>query len=149
MNNTYDKRLGQKIKALRLERGYTQEQLANMVGYTSKDSISKLERGAFQIDLTRADKIAKALKVPTIDLISDDMLIEIDRRKPTEREVALAKEIEKEFAHPLPGEERVKFAGYFEHMQDYTVVNAVQQELTTLTADQMKQVLNFIKAIKS
>lgn len=150
----YDKMLGKKIKALRVERGYTQEELAKKVGYTSKDSISKLERGAFQIDLSRADKIAKALQVDTIELISSEgnnipVTVEYQKRNPTEVEKKLIASIEREFSHPPIEENKVKFAGYFEYPQDYVVVNEVQQGLTSLTADQMKQVLNFIKAIKS
>lgn len=137
LSNEFDKKLGLQIKALRIEKGYTQEQLARMVGYSSKDSISKIERGAFQIDLPRAEKIAKALNVRVTDFMTSfndsNVLLESNP---------------KVTVNLVEDKSKIKFAGYFEHPQDYLIVNEVQQGLTTLTAEQMKQVNNFIKAIK-
>ena len=121
--NEYLRRLGIKIKELRTAKGYTQEQLAKTIGYCGKDSISKIERGLFEVNAERLCAIAITLGVEPAELLLLDEE-RADRAK-----------------------QRVRYAAYFDYVQDYTVVNDIQERLTSLTADQMKQVLNFIKAI--
>ena len=62
------------IKAIRKQKGISQTKLAELVGYTHKSMISKIESG--KIDLSR-DKIiefANALDVPVSELLGFDEL---------------------------------------------------------------------------
>jgi transcriptional regulator with XRE-family HTH domain len=66
---TGDKQLGQRIRALRLKKNRTQEQISELVGLSSK-YWSELERGNETISVRNLYKIAAALEVPLVDLIS-------------------------------------------------------------------------------
>jgi transcriptional regulator with XRE-family HTH domain len=50
--------LGDKIRLLREERGLTQTELGNMLGYKSKDSISKIENDENNIPLDKLQILA-------------------------------------------------------------------------------------------
>jgi transcriptional regulator with XRE-family HTH domain len=54
--------MARRIKALRIERGFTQQQLADRAGI-SGGYYARLERGAQDPTLTVIEKLAKALKV--------------------------------------------------------------------------------------
>ena len=61
--------IGAKIRERRQELGLTQQQLAEMVGYTSKSTINKIEKDIHDVNQTMLIKIADALKVsPTFFL---------------------------------------------------------------------------------
>lgn len=53
--------IGKKIKQKREELGYTQEELANKLGYKSKTTIAKIECGANDIVQSKVLEFAKAL----------------------------------------------------------------------------------------
>lgn len=55
--------LYEKIKALREERGLSQEALAQKTGYTDRSSIAKIEKGLVSLSAAKIDLIAKALGV--------------------------------------------------------------------------------------
>ena len=55
--------LGQKIRLRRKELGYTQQDLADMVGFTSKTAIAKIEAGERQISIHKINVFASALEV--------------------------------------------------------------------------------------
>jgi transcriptional regulator with XRE-family HTH domain len=57
-----DVAIGQKIRALRLERSLSQEELGHAVGVTFQQ-IQKYERGANRVSAGRLQKIADALEV--------------------------------------------------------------------------------------
>jgi transcriptional regulator with XRE-family HTH domain len=57
-----DVEIGQKIRALRLERGLSQEELGREVGVTFQQ-IQKYERGANRVSAGRLQRIADALQV--------------------------------------------------------------------------------------
>jgi transcriptional regulator with XRE-family HTH domain len=57
-----DVAIGQKIRALRLERGLSQEELGRAVGITFQQ-IQKYERGANRVSAARLQRIADALEV--------------------------------------------------------------------------------------
>ena len=61
-------RLGQNVRAARLERGWTQEDLAHQTGLTSVQ-VSRIERGKREIRLTTLLRLMKALEVPPSDLL--------------------------------------------------------------------------------
>ena len=52
------------IRELRIERGLSQQDLADMAGYKSRSSINKIEKGITMVTLPQAQKIANALNVP-------------------------------------------------------------------------------------
>lgn len=51
------------IRELRIERGLSQQDLADMTGYKSRSSINKIEKGITMVTLPQAQKIANALGV--------------------------------------------------------------------------------------
>jgi transcriptional regulator with XRE-family HTH domain len=51
------------IRELRIERGLSQQDLADMTGYKSRSSINKIEKGVTMVTLPQAQKIANALGV--------------------------------------------------------------------------------------
>lgn len=53
--------IGERISKRRDELGYTQEELAKLLGYKDRTSISKMEK-ADNMGLDRVEKVAKALK---------------------------------------------------------------------------------------
>jgi transcriptional regulator with XRE-family HTH domain len=62
------KDLGARLRALRLERGMTQDELARAIG-THFTSISAIERGVRGLTLQQIVKFSSALKVPTDALL--------------------------------------------------------------------------------
>lgn len=61
-------RLGLNVRALRRVRGLTQAALAELAGVTD-ETVSRLERGAFEPSLSTAIAIAKALEVSLDELL--------------------------------------------------------------------------------
>lgn len=57
-----------RIKALRTEKGITQQQLAAMLDY-EKSNMSRLESGKVNIKLNTIYKIAQALKISMSELV--------------------------------------------------------------------------------
>lgn len=64
------RRLGQNLKKLREEQGYSQESFADHCGL-HRTYISGIERGVRNPTVVIVDKIARALKVPAGQLIDD------------------------------------------------------------------------------
>ena len=62
--------IGDKVRALRLQRGWSQEQLGAMIGF-SQSKISKIERGDWD-SLSDLKLIARALGVKLKELIDDE-----------------------------------------------------------------------------
>lgn len=60
--------IGVRIKECRLEIGMTQEELAHKMGYTSKSSISKVEKGQDNLSPSRIEMFAQALGVDPLRL---------------------------------------------------------------------------------
>lgn len=57
------------LKKIRMEKGYTQEQMAEKLGYKDKSGYNHLENGNVKLSVDRAIKIAKILEVdPTVFL---------------------------------------------------------------------------------
>lgn len=48
----------EKLKHIREDRGFTQEQMAKLLGYKHKSGYNQLENGKRKIDLKQAKKIA-------------------------------------------------------------------------------------------
>jgi len=65
-NKEFLKKLGNHVRKLRLEQGFTQEDLAIEIG-TTISQISRLERGILNTSVSTIHTIAIALKLPTKD----------------------------------------------------------------------------------
>lgn len=76
------KEIAERIKKIRLERGMTQQDLADALGLKSRSSINKIEMDTYEISLEKAKKIAKALNVDPDYLIFGD---EEDKREEINR----------------------------------------------------------------
>ena len=77
---------GEKLKALRTERGLTQEQLAARL-YVSRTAVSKWETGGGSPNLDSLQAVARLFDVSVDDLLSTDELIVLarDERRSTAR----------------------------------------------------------------
>ena len=64
-------RVQQRVKALRRDRGMTQEQLCEAAGI-SLDAVSRIEGGSRVPTLATAEKLASALGVRLAELVDDD-----------------------------------------------------------------------------
>ena len=69
-----DMNFGQKLRQLRIEKGLTQQKLAERLGYKTNSYISDVESGHFIPSRDKLKKIARALDVPFKAL--EDMLLE-------------------------------------------------------------------------
>lgn len=67
-------KIGDKIKARRIELGMTQQELADKMGYTNRSSICSIETGR-EVNLTaeRIGEFAKVLKLEPIELLGDKL----------------------------------------------------------------------------
>ena len=68
MSTTYEK-LGERVRKLRKKKGITQEKLAELIGRDPR-TIVALEAGKRNPTLKTIQKIAKALKVKSTDILS-------------------------------------------------------------------------------
>lgn len=83
-------RLGKVLQAVRQQRGFTQAQVAELVGYSQR-AISDLEHGNTQVHAVVLYHIAKALEIDPIELCmsvwpDDDVFLKTDQ---SERELIL------------------------------------------------------------
>ena len=62
-------RIRERIKKIRIEKGYSQEYMADMLNI-SQNSYHKLERGHTKISLLKFIEIAKILEIETSELIN-------------------------------------------------------------------------------
>ena len=67
--------IGSNIKYLRSERGYSQEELAKILGYKSYTTITKWESGVSEPTLKTTNEIAKLFNVSVNDLCYTDLRI--------------------------------------------------------------------------
>lgn len=87
------KRFGQKVKALRIARGMSQDELAQRLGYTNRSSINKIELGKNDLPRNKVAQLAAILGVEPIeffkddeavpdvvpDVVQDDIIVEIEK----------------------------------------------------------------------
>jgi len=63
--------VGDKIKLARIAKGYTQEELGNLIG-VQKSAVAKYEKGrVVNIKRSVLAKISKVLDIPPVELVSD------------------------------------------------------------------------------
>lgn len=70
--------IGEKIKQARIDKGLTQEELAEKLGYKSRSSVNKIETGGRDIPRSQIKRIAEILDVSPISLLG------FEDEKPTE-----------------------------------------------------------------
>lgn len=100
---------GQIIKMLREERGMTQETLAELMGYSHKSSINKIELGRADLPQSKLIAFAKILNVspcellglePTKTATAEQMKLwdeQYNERNQLQNEVQLIEEVQKQF----------------------------------------------------
>lgn len=77
-NNAYDdrlKKLGEAIRARRVEQGLSQRKLAQMIGQTGHAYIFRVEKGLIPLGVEQVFKIADALDIKVKDLFDFDKLV--------------------------------------------------------------------------
>jgi len=60
-------RFGSRVRALRLERGFSQEAFADAAGL-DRSYVGGVERGARNVSLLNIERLAKALRIPIAEL---------------------------------------------------------------------------------
>lgn len=65
---------GEKIKALRTGKGWSQDELAKRLGYTSRSTINKIELGINDITQSTLKKIAEVFSIDPCELIVETPL---------------------------------------------------------------------------
>lgn len=68
MSSQFQKKVGLRIKQIRLEKGYLQIDIAEDLGVT-RQMISKVERGEINLSITYLYKLSIALETTPADLI--------------------------------------------------------------------------------
>lgn len=61
------------LKSLRAKKGYTQEQMAQILGYSNKSSYCMLENGHVKMTLEQARKIAEALDIDPVIFFEEEV----------------------------------------------------------------------------
>lgn len=72
--NEENKRIGKQIRNLRIKKGLSQQVLAELVGYTSRSSIAKIESGEIDLSFTKISQFADALNSTVTELTNDNIL---------------------------------------------------------------------------
>lgn len=66
------KEIAERIRSIRIQRGLSQQDLADLLGFKSRSSICHIENDDYEISLESAKKIASALNVDADYLIFGD-----------------------------------------------------------------------------
>ena len=72
--------IGDRIKARRTELGLSQEELALKVGYTSRSTVNKIEKGTRRPQVEDLKKIADVLDVD-MDYLYNGITIDVDKKR--------------------------------------------------------------------
>ena len=75
--NTYEKsgiKIGSKLRKLRMEKGYKQEYMADVLDISQK-TYSNMENDKSSISIDTLKKIAEEYKIDLIELLSDDKVV--------------------------------------------------------------------------
>ena len=76
-----EKELGMRVKFLRVRKGWTQDQLAEKLGYTSRAMVSKIEKGERGIKASMVPLIADVFDV-SVPYLEDMELLKAYYRAP-------------------------------------------------------------------
>ncbi len=79
MEGHLQRTLGRNVRAIRLARGYSQEDFADVLGH-HRTYQGSLERGQRNLTLQAVERLAAALGVDALTLLSEDMEITVSVR---------------------------------------------------------------------
>ena len=99
----YLKQVGFRISALRKSKGITQDALAQFVGYTSRSTINKIEKGLVDIPQSKIIELAEALNTTPAFLMGWD---EDEKNTPEEPKLTEGEEMWLELYHLLTDESK-------------------------------------------
>jgi XRE family transcriptional regulator, regulator of sulfur utilization len=68
--------IGEKIRQIRLMQGYSQENMADMLGI-STTAYGDIERNKTELTILRASEIAKTLNISILDLLETELLLHL------------------------------------------------------------------------
>ena len=74
--------LAKKIKLLRFSRGWSQETLAELCGF-SRSYIANIESGKHNVSLDNLERIAQTFEVPIAELLNPDFNLRIEQPRAT------------------------------------------------------------------
>lgn len=120
-----------RIRLLRERKGLRQEQLASMMGYTNKSSISKIESSGDKISLKTISRIADALDTTSSYLLGWNEVKAEDNMPPVKQ--AEKKEPEVIYFEAHPDEEGVNYTARSNHAAmdaEYQMLNIIYNALT-------------------
>ncbi|NCC07460.1 MAG: XRE family transcriptional regulator [Clostridia bacterium] len=132
---------GQIIKTLREERGMTQEQVAELMGYSHKSSINKIELGKSDLPQSKLVAFAKIFNVSPCELLgfdpqpaTDEQIKEWDEKFNSklelQKEVLLIEAVQKKY-----GKSAVQLLQLFEQLNTQGKSKAIDalSDLTDIT----------------
>lgn len=119
--------LANRVRIVRMARGFSQAQLAEMVGYTSRASINKIEKGLVDVPRSKLFALADALHVsPTFLLgLPEGSNVEYEDRLPLNEETA-------QMLQDLYGKDHI-----------------LMQSLADATPEELAQIQQFVEFVKS
>lgn len=97
---------GENLKRLRIARGFSQDELARMLGYTNRSSINKIEVGRSGIPADKVNNLARVLGVSPLDLFNESA-VEPDSTEKDNSIIALFEKLS-----PNGQEDLMKYAEY-------------------------------------
>ena len=112
-------KINYEIKKIREEKGLTQQELAELTGYTSRSSIAKIENGLVDLSQSKIMAFAKALGVEATSILG----WETDNPTPTDKIIKGVNLSEAQFA--------------------------LQSDAEDLSDDELEDVANYINFLKS
>ena len=112
--------IGQKIKQLREERGWSQEQLAQKMGYISKSTINKIEKNINDVNQSTLEKFAKVFGCDPAELVSEQPKIVNPKTLDFQRD--LAKDYKKILSGYNP-DQVVKAIDFYKEYENLTPEN--------------------------
>lgn len=71
----YLTRLGNEVRRLRIEKGLSQDDLAQKCGYKSRSSINKIERGVYDLPLPKLKILSEALGVSPMHFLGIEVKV--------------------------------------------------------------------------
>ncbi len=124
-------KIGEKLKELRIERGWSQEQVATRLGYKSRSTINKIEMGKNDITQSTIFAFAKLFRIEPGDLINDEPL-DIDEIRQKWDEEAQAANLDKkvkiyDYLKEFYGDTYVKLLETFNKLNAEGKTKALQQ----------------------
>lgn len=83
--------IGEKIKARRVELGWSQQKLADLMGYTSKSTITKIEKGVSDVGQKHIAQFAKVLGVSIAYLMDWEDDVQSEEKANSEKDPYITK----------------------------------------------------------